>query len=1416
MIETGIIAGGGGGKSGSGGGGLSESSDTLKSTSYAQVLDLICEGEIGGLVDGLKSIYVDDTPLQNPDGSDNFSGVTYIATTGTQSQSAITGFDQVRNEVAVGVEAKISTGPVVRTITNANVTSVAVTVQLPSLTYMDSKGNLGGTTVEYAIDIQTDGGGWVTKIEEVLNGKTSSPYERQYRINLPAGTTRQVRLRRITGDSTSSQLNNKTYWKSYTEIIDALLRYPNSAIVGVKIDASQFRSIPRRGYDVKLLKVRIPTNATVRTDGSLSYTGSWDGTFQIAWTTCPAFCYYDMLTNDRYGLGAYIDTNQVDKWALYTISRYCNELVSDGFGSTEPRFACNVWLNNRQEAYTVINQMTSIFRGMSYWATGSVTAVSDLPKDPTYLFTNANVADGMFSYQGSSAKARHTVALVTWNDPSDMYRQKVEYVEDTAGIARYGVIETEVVAVGCTSRGQAHRVGRWLLYTEQYETEVVSFKAGGDGALCSPGDIIKVADRDRTQNRVGGRVVSATGTTITVDAVGTVPAGAKTLYVIGTDGLAQTRTVSTVVGNVITVTTAFGSIPAAQSVWAMSGTATDVQTFRVMGVAETDEGDHEITALEYYPGKYSLIEGDLALTERVYTDLNPVPATPTGLTLAENTYEYQNTTRSKITVSWTAATNATTYRVEWRLDKGNYQSVDCDTQTFDILDTIVGTYDIRVSALNSLGTPSSGYATGSITTVGNSSAPTAVSDLTATGVTGGILLGWSSTGAALWQAEIYENTANNSASSTLIATISATAYTRTNLVPADGARYYWVKLVNTSGVKSAFSNVASATASSSGVGPAGAPGVSATSASLTVTSASLVAYANGTVVSFSPASGQIKVYSGGTDVTAGSTFAVSAQNSCTGSVNSSGAYSVTAMSADTASLVMTATYSGVSITLTLSLSKSYVGYEIVSALPSTNLFAGRVVYLTTDGKLYRYTGSAWTTAVATTDLSGTVTDAQIAALAASKVTGQLSDSQIAAVAATKVSGQLTDSQIAAVSAAKLSGSMGGGNLLSNTSYKSVSGTLNVDGSLPAGWNVYNNGGIANTTRVVSGGPFGVNYVRLTANVATSSSFGIYTTGGAGVWTPGMTYIISFWARAGNAGGAGKTMYGLYSNMGFNTATQLANPALINGTWQRYAWRVTPASNAATASGELFISYELGSGWPSGAILEVCGVQVEQGEVLTAYAPRPDEILAGTITATEISNNAVTSDKILAGAVIAGKINTDAVTAGTIAAGAVIAGKIATDAVTAGTIAAGAVIAGKIATDAVTAGTIAAGAVVAGKLAANAVTATTIEAGAVVAGKIATNAVTAGTIAAGAITAGKIEANTITANEIATNAITANEIDAGAVTAAKISVTSLSAITATIGTLRTATTGARTEIRDNVIKVYDASNVLRVQLGDLSL
>jgi predicted phage tail protein len=694
--STSLIIGAGGGKGGGGSARVAqEAPDSLRSKAYARVVDLVCEGEIEGLAAGLQSVYLDDTPIQNSDGSYNFTGVTLDARTGTQQQSYIPGFSSVENEVSVGVECKFGQ-PVVRSITDPDVDAVRIKVSIPTLTLQDTtNGDLNGASVTYAIDLQSRGAGYVQILQDTVSGKTSSRYQRSYYVPLFGTGPWDVRLRRITADSTQTSLQNKTFLESYTEVIESKLRYPNSALMALRVDASQFTSIPRRSYDLKLLRVRIPSNYFPETR---SYAGVWDGSFKVAWTDNPAWCFYDLVTNTRYGLGNYIPESQVDKWALYRVAKYCDELVPNGLGGYEPRFTCNLYLQTREQAYKVVQDMASVFRGMAYWSGGAITVTQDAPQDPVYQFTAANVVDGEFAYQGSSAKARHTVALVSWVDPDDFYRQKVEYVEDLAGIARYGVVQADVVAMGCTSRGQANRVGKWLLYSEQSESEIITFRTGLEGAVVRPGDVVKVADASRGGMRLGGRIAAATTVSVTLDQ--DLPAGSWRISVVLPTGVVEERQVGSLSGRTVGVNSAFSMAPQVGAIWVLSSTLVEAQLFRVVQVAESEPGIHEITALAHNPSKYAAIEQGLALQPRAITVLSTTPAAPTGLIVTESLYRVKDQALVLIQLGWEQVFGALEYQVTYRVNGGNTVTLPKVSSTYlEIRNAEAGDYVFTVRAV---------------------------------------------------------------------------------------------------------------------------------------------------------------------------------------------------------------------------------------------------------------------------------------------------------------------------------------------------------------------------------------------------------------------------------------------------------------------------------------------------------------------------------------------------------------------------------------------------------------------------------------------------------------------------------------------------------------------------------------------
>jgi predicted phage tail protein len=883
---------------------------TLRSRAYGRILDLVSEGEIEGLVDGAKSIYLDDTPLQNPNGSYNFQNVTYETRSGSNDQSHIAGFPSVEAESVVGLEVKKSAS-VTRTISNPDVDAVRVTVSLPALYRQQDDGDLKGTSVSIAIDVQSNGGGFVPQIisrqyltetttisagtfrsvssnvygmaltvqwgnvaideitnapgfdesihvvqykassastwittdirrvigennteatfytptlpagqydirviatvgtnlppiisasaatgspYDVISGKAQSKYQRSYRVQLSGSGPWDIRVRRLTDDTTSPKIQNKTYWDGYTEIIDAKLRYPNSALVALKFDASSFSGIPRRAYDLKLRRVQVPINYNPVTR---AYTGTWNGTFKTAWTDNPAWCFYDLVTNPRYGLGGFVDPAQVDKWALYSIGQYCDELVDDGFGGTEPRFTCNIYMQSRAEAYKVVQDMASCFRSMVYWASGSLTLSQDAPSDPVALFTQSNVVDGLFTYSGSSAKARHTVALVSWNDPADLYKQKVEYVEDQDAIARFGVVQTEIVATGCTSRGQAARVGRWLLYSERYESETVTFRTGIEGAVAKPGQIVKVADASRAGVRLGGRVRSATTSAITLDAPVTLGTASWTIYAMLPDGTVAQGQVASASGNTVNLAAPISAAPQPGAQWIMSASSVEAQTFRVLSAVEQDQGIVEITALRHDPDKYDAVENGLVLQPRDITELTPVPAAPTDLVAAENLYTYQAEVRAMVNIGWSNVHGASTYRVQWSKDDGNFAEAITSTSDYDILDITPGTFVVRVYSIGPTGKQSATYAEATITALGKTAPPANVVNLASSiDKDIGVTLTWDKV--ADLDLDVYEiRQGTNWDTATVIGQVKATVYTL-GYIPT-GGQTYLVKALDTTG-----------------------------------------------------------------------------------------------------------------------------------------------------------------------------------------------------------------------------------------------------------------------------------------------------------------------------------------------------------------------------------------------------------------------------------------------------------------------------------------------------------------------------------------------------------------------------------------------------------------------------------------
>jgi predicted phage tail protein len=701
-------AGGGGGKGGGGGAAAVEATDSLHSKQFARVVDLISEGPIVGLVDGVNSVYLNETPLAT-NGVFNFKDVGLNWTTGTQTQltkgalaAGAFGFDDVRypNQVNVIVP---SASPVVRTLSNANVNTIVVTVSVPSLLSRDaSNGNTNPSKIDLAIDLQSAAAGFVRKVTDTINGKTTSKYQRSYSIDVSGPGPWDIRVTKVTTDSTSQLLENQLYFDDFTGVISTQLTYPNSAVIAASIDSQQFQAIPTRGYDIKGLLVKIPSNYNPVTR---AYSGTWDGTFVVAWTDNPAWCYYDMLTNSRYGLGDFIDPTQVDKWALYTIAQYCDVLVPSGVGTaTEPRFTCNLYLQSPAEAYKVIQNMASIFRAITFWSTGSITVVQDSPQNPIALFSNANVIDGAFTYAGSSIKARHTVAQISWNDPADFYRQKIEYVQDDDGVKTYGVMRADIVAFGCTSRGQANRLGKWLLYSEKAETETVTFRAGLDGFQLYPGAIIKTSDANRAGQRMGGRIVSATTTSATLDAPVTIVAGKTyTLSIIQPDGSVVKTAASAATGQrtVLSLAT-LPQAPQVNSMFVFEANDLVAETWRIIGVSQPEHHLVEVSAVKHDPTKFAQIELGQKFDAPITTSILVRPDVPTNLSVLTSPYTIGGAVVGlRATFSWSSREGI--FKVRWRQAGGIWQERRVTESTIDIDNIDYTAYEFQVYAINQIG-----------------------------------------------------------------------------------------------------------------------------------------------------------------------------------------------------------------------------------------------------------------------------------------------------------------------------------------------------------------------------------------------------------------------------------------------------------------------------------------------------------------------------------------------------------------------------------------------------------------------------------------------------------------------------------------------------------------------------------------
>ena len=676
-----------------------EQPDDLQSVAKAKILLALGEGEFAGGLTG-KDIYLDGTPLENADGSQNFSGVSWEFRPGTQAQTYIQGIPGTENEISVGSEVSSKTAWT-HTFTNTQLSAVRVRLKWPSLMKQEDDGDVVGNTVKYAIDLQTDGGAWQTVLETAVTGKTTSGYERSHRIDLPqAGSTWTLRLRKISPDANSVKVGDVMTLQSYTEVIDAKLRYPNTALLYIEFDSSQFNgSIPQISCEPRGRVIRVPDNYNPETR---EYTGVWTGGFKWAWTDNPAWIYYDIVIADRFGLGNRLSSANISKWTLYQIAQYCDQLVPDGRGGDgmEPRYTCNVYVQERNDAYTVLRDFAAIFRGMTCWNGEQIVVQADMPRDVDFTYTRANIV-GKPRYSSSSSQVRYTNALVSWSDPDNAYADAMEPAFIPELVSRYSFNQLEMTAIGCTRQSEAHRKGLWGILTNNKD-RMVEIDVGLDGRIPQPGYIIALADELLAGRVNGGRISAVNGRVITLDRDVDAKPGDR-LQLNLPSGISQSRTIQAVNGRrQITVTTAYSETPERECVWAIESDDLFLQQYRVTGVKENNDATLTITGVAHDPDKFARIDTGAIIDQRPVSVLpagNQSP--PDDIVITSRSVVNQGISVETMQVNWSAVSGAIAYEAQWRRNDGNWINVPrSSTTSFEVSGIYAGRYLVRVRAIN--------------------------------------------------------------------------------------------------------------------------------------------------------------------------------------------------------------------------------------------------------------------------------------------------------------------------------------------------------------------------------------------------------------------------------------------------------------------------------------------------------------------------------------------------------------------------------------------------------------------------------------------------------------------------------------------------------------------------------------------
>ena len=777
-----------------------EAPDSLRSVAIAKMLIAVGEGEFEGTPTA-RDIYLDNTPLQDPQGNMNFPNVKWEWRTGAVDQTYIQGIPSVENETTISTELRSGT-PWVRAINNTQLSAVRVRFAWPALQSVDAGGNINGYRIEYKVELATDGGAYQPVLSEAVDGKTTSVYERTRRIDLPKATTGWLmRITRITPNQNNNKISDTMQIAGFTEVIDAKIRYPNTALLYIEFSAEQFRSIPAVTVETKLKKMQVPSNYD---PVSRSYSGVWDGTFKQAWTDNPVWMTYDITTADRFGLGRRIKPWMVDKWELYRISQYCDQLVPDGKGGQEPRFICSLNLQSKADAWSLLRDISAIYRGMTYWAQGQVFTLSDMPRatDFDFAYTRANVIDGKFTYSSASERTRYTRALVSYDNPLNNYDTDVTAVTDQKLQRRYGDNPLEISAIGCTRESEAQRRGKWALLTNSKD-RAVTFKVGLDGRIPLPGYVIPIADELLAGRAIGGRISAVNGKVIKLDRDTQAKPGDRLILNLP-DGKCEGRTVEVVSGRQVTVTVAYSVTPEPELVWALDADDLAVPLYRVVSVARPEPGVFEISAVQYDPSKFAHIDTGARLEER---PISVIPITvvppPASITLTSSYAVDQGIAISTMNISWPAVAGAVAYDVEWRKDSGNWIKVQRTGSTsVDVTGIYSGAYLARVRSVSAFEI-SSIWKSSSLTNLeGKTGLPPAVSSLTTKGELFGISIKWGFPAGAedTQRTELWYGPANNLEAATKLADLAyPQADYRMQSLLSGATLFFWARLVDRTG-----------------------------------------------------------------------------------------------------------------------------------------------------------------------------------------------------------------------------------------------------------------------------------------------------------------------------------------------------------------------------------------------------------------------------------------------------------------------------------------------------------------------------------------------------------------------------------------------------------------------------------------